>query len=271
MSAERSADLVDGALRVVGDDGHGVAVEERRPAAGRLDHQRDARVDPLHGAEHVPRPVLGGVRLVEVEEQEVESVPRHQPAADVPAVPVDGAAEVPGRAGVVGCEQLAEEVPARTVDGVDDPQPPGQLARRRPRDRVAHPAAADVAVDRGGHQAGVLERLEQRLDGVRHVHEVEVDEHVLDHLPGALGERRREGRPVLDEPPLVAVVPGHAGDARARRVRAGDQRGQADRRQRRKCRHAGVGTRPQRLEAFDRRRRPGGDRAIEELRARDRR
>ena len=101
---------------------------KRRPAAGRLDHQRDPRVDPLHRAEHVARPVLGGVRLVEVEEQEVEPVPRDQPAADVPAVAVDGAAEVPGRAGVVGCEQLAEEVPARTVDGVDDPQPPANCA-----------------------------------------------------------------------------------------------------------------------------------------------
>ena len=83
------------ALGVVGDDDHGVAVEEPLEAAGRLDQQPEAVVGALDRSEHVAGgPVLGGVGLVQVEEQEVEPVTRHEPAADGAAVAVDAAAEV---------------------------------------------------------------------------------------------------------------------------------------------------------------------------------
>ena len=79
---------------MIGDDRDGVAVEEpvRPPAASTISPSASAR--PRR--DHVAAAVLRGVRLVEVEEEEVEAVPGDQPAADVPAVTVDDPPQLRG-------------------------------------------------------------------------------------------------------------------------------------------------------------------------------
>ena len=89
------------------------------------------RSAPATAPDHVPAAVLGGVGLVQVEEQEVEPVAGHEPAADVAAVAVDAGADVERRAGVVGEEQVAQEVPPRPVHRIGDAHPAGEPAGRR--------------------------------------------------------------------------------------------------------------------------------------------
>ena len=255
------------ALGVVGDHDHGVAVEEALEPARRLDQEPQAVVGALDRAEHVSgRPVLGGIGLVQVEEEEVEPVPGHQPAADGAAVAVDAAAEVARGAGEVGEEQVAEEVAARAVHGIHDPHAAGEPAGHRPRDRVADAAAAHVGVHPGRHEAGVLERLEYRRRPRRQVHQVQVHEDVVDHLARALGERCGERRAVLDQAPLAAVVPAHPGDVRSDRVLAGQEGGQAHGRERRERGDAVVAALAGGGQLGDRRGAPRGDGAVEQVR-----
>ncbi len=83
---------------------------------------------------------------------------------------------------------------------------------------------------------GVLDQLEQRPQLGREMDVVEVHDGVVDRLFGALDERRLEGRSVLDEPLLAAVVPLQRRDARPVGPGAGRDRREADRRQRRERR-----------------------------------
>ena len=90
------------ALGVVGDHDHGIAVEEPVEPSGRLDQEPEPAVGDLDRPDHVAAAVLGGVGLVQVEEQEVEAVPGDEPAADGAAVAVDPTPEIARRAGLEG-------------------------------------------------------------------------------------------------------------------------------------------------------------------------
>ena len=197
---------------MVGDDHHAVPGQELvepAPAASTMSAQ--TVVGPLHRTHHVASAVAGGVGLVQVQEQEVEAVTGDEPPRDGTAVAIDARAEVPGRAREVGVEQVAEEVPPRPVDRIDDPDAAGNAARRGAGDLVPDAPAAHVQVDRRRDEPGLLERLEDRRGARGEVQQVQVDQDVVDHLARPLGEHRREQQPYSTKRPSPRwyhVIPG---------------------------------------------------------------
>ena len=108
-------------------------------------------------------------------------------------------------------------------------------------------------------EAGVLERLVDRLDVLREMARVEIDDRVAQALRKPDGPHRPERGAVLDQPLLLAVPPDEMRDVMHIGVRAGCDRGQADRRQRREGRR-GAAIVPV-LEEKAQRRRVGAPRA----------
>jgi hypothetical protein len=221
---------------VIGAQDDGVALEERLdPARG--GHQGGDRVvGACHGrrTQGVTTAMSGGIRLWQVEEQEVEAVSCDEPSPYGRCVRVILAADAEAgrRAGALGGEELAEVELARAVGGVHEARAAREACEHRVLERVPHATAPDGEVDRGRDHAGVLDRLEDRGQLGREVDVVEVHDGVVHRLLGALGERRLERRPVLHEALLAAVVPLQRGNARAIGAGPGRDRREAHRRQR---------------------------------------
>ena len=149
--------LVHTRLAVIGHHDDGVPLEESVDPASCLGQRADRGVAPLQRRERrVGAVLVGGVVVVgEVEDEEVERVAGHEPAADRRRVRVDRArrAVAPRErcAGAVGAEEVVEEEPLRPAD----------VAEERQRGAVARAPTVGGEVDRCGAEAGVGERLEQ--------------------------------------------------------------------------------------------------------------
>ena len=235
LSSSRGEPL-DRRLAVVRANDHGIAVEKLVEPA-RSAHQASQRaVRPLERLQAPlgPGQVGGEVVVREVEDEEVEAVPRDEPAPDGGGVLVDRAVEPRAdrkrRAGDVGFEEVEEEEPSGSVRRLVPAVParePGQA------DRVARAAAVAREVDRRRLDAGVLERLEHRRRVSREVLVVHGEDRVPDGAPSADRAHGRERGAVLDQPFFTAVVPDEVGDVMDVGIRPGGDRGQADRGQRR--------------------------------------
>ena len=197
-------------LPVVGADDDRVAVEEVVEASGGLRELEQGRVGALEGALCVVG-ACGMRRVVvvgEVVDEEVEPVARHQPAAGVDRVAVDGA----GRAGANGerrprlvrLVEVEEEEAARAVDGLVPAVAPRELGKP---DAVARAASVAREGDGAGDEPGILDRLEHRRRLGREVRGRHVEHRVTNHSPDAGREHRAERRAVLDHPLLLGVPP----------------------------------------------------------------
>ena len=219
----------DRRLPVVGVEDHGVALEERVGAAGRVEQRHDRRVGArerdILGAERAVR-MRGEVEVGEVVREEVETVARDEPAADRRCVHVDRAAGAVAhgerRARRVGFEEAVVEEALRPVRGLRDP------GKRR-----LMPRAAAVARDvhRCGDETRVLERLVDGDGVLREVMLVHVEDRVGERLRHPRGAQRRERRAVLDDAALLAVPPDEMRDVMHVGPGAGHDRREADRRE----------------------------------------
>ena len=214
---------------MVGEEDHGVTIEELVRPARRVEQRADRGVNPLERDVHrSDRSVLVGCEVVvrEVIDDEVEAVASHQPAADTCRVRVDGAALATTprerRARPVRLEEVVEEEAARPVHGAPEA---GDV-----RD-MAVPAAVARDVDRAGDEARVLERLVDRRRVAREMALVHVDDRVDDRLREAGFPERRERRAVLDDPLLLPVPPRERRDVMNVGAGARRNRAEADRRE----------------------------------------
>ena len=209
----------------------GVALEERVRPARRVEQRRDRRVGALErdvvGAGRTVR-VRREVEVGEVEREEVEAVARDEPAPDRRGVRVEraGRAVAHGerRPGQIRLEQAVEEEPLRPERGLRHP---------RQRRRVTRAPAVAGDVHRGRDEPRVLERLEHRHGVLAEMLLVHVVDRVRERLRHAGGAHGGERRAVLDDPPLAAVPPDEVRDPVHVGTGAGDDRGEADRRERR--------------------------------------
>ena len=239
-------------LAVVGHEDDRVALEELLDPTGRGDQRADRRVATGEGRAGLVRPgrMRGEVVVGQVVDEEVEAVAGDQPAADHGRVRVDGplrpVADRDRRARPVRLEQAVVEEALGPVG--DAPQPGNERLVRVPPSVARH-------VHGRRRVAGVLQRLEEG-DRLRpEVLGVHVEDRVEDRAPRPGGADGAEGGAVLDEAPLAAVVPDQVRDLVDVRVRAGGDRGEADRRQRGERRGrtavaAGAGERGQRGQAL---------------------
>ncbi len=226
-------DVGHGRLAVVGAENDRVALEELvRPARG-LDQRADGHVAPgERGVRCIGSLGVRGVVVVrEVVDEEVEAVPRHEPAADRDGVGVDRSARPVAHrercAGRVRLEQVVEEEPARPV---------GRTSQEGNRRAVLVPASVAGDVHGGGRQPGVLQRLVEGHRVLAQVAVVEPVDRVDQRLPRACCQHGAERRAVLDEPLLSPVVPDEMRDLVHIRVRSRRERREADGRQRREGR-----------------------------------
>ena len=173
----------------------------------------------------------GVVVVGEVVDEEVEAVPRHEPARDRSGVRVDRpAGPVAHRersAGHIRLEEVVEEEALRAI---------GRSREDRHGRQVRRAAAVAGDVDGGGREAGVLERLVDGHGTLPEMARVQLVDRVLERAPGSGGPDGAERGAVLDEPLLPAVVPDEVRDLVDVRVSAGDERREADGRQGRKGR-----------------------------------
>ena len=171
--------------------------------------------------------VRGVVVVGEVVDEQVEAVPRHEPAPDRGGVVVDraGGTVAPRRrgSGLVGLEQAVEEEAAR---------PEHRPGNRRHARQVLRAAAVAGDVHRGRDEARVLGGLEDGDGVAAEMRRVHVHDRVADRLPGAGRPHRPERRAVLDQPLLAAVVPDEVRDLVHVRIRARGDRREAHGRQR---------------------------------------
>ena len=144
-------------LPVVCHHDHRVALEERVEPAARLDERADRVVAALQRLERrIGTVLVGGVVIVgEVEDEEVEGVAGHEPAADRRRIGVDRSRRpvAPGerRTRAIGAEQVVEEEPLR----------PHHVTEQRQRRPVRCAAPVGGEVDGGRAEARVGKRLEQ--------------------------------------------------------------------------------------------------------------
>ena len=146
-------------LAVIRAEEDRIPLEELIGPTGRLQQRADRAVGVRQGV--LSRLGTGGVRgevvVGEVEDEEVEAVPRDEPAADDPRVLVDRAAGTSAngerRAGHVRLEEVVVEEPRRPEGGPVEPGHCGGVPGR--------PSVADH-VHRRRHEPGAFERLEDR-------------------------------------------------------------------------------------------------------------
>ena len=201
----------------------------------------------------------GEVVVGQVVEEEVEAVAGHEPAPDRGGIGVDRAgraAEDRDRgAGHVRLEKVVEEEALR---------PEGRAGETREQRAMAGAPAVAGDVHGGRRQARVLERLVDRHRLRPEVLLVHVEDGVEDRAPGAGSADRGERGAVLDDTLLGAVVPDEVGDVVHVRVRAGCDRRQADRGQRREGGDAAA-VAPVRGQEGERGRRSSLDRVLEDI------
>ena len=232
------AGAVDVRLAVIGMEHDRVALEKRVRPARRVEQRGDRRVGALErdvvGAGRTVR-VRREVEVGEVEREEVEAVARDEPASDRRGVRVEGAgravADGERRPGQIRLEQAVEEEPLRPERGLRHP---------RQRRRMARAPAVAGDVHRGRDETGVLERLEHRHRVLAEMLLVHVVDRVRERLRHARGAHGGERGAVLDDPPLAPVPPDEVRDPVHVGTGAGDDRGEADRRERGK--HGGRAT-----------------------------
>ena len=195
-------------LPVVGADDHRVALEKRvRPAGGR--HQRrDGRV--AAGERLVrgvgARRVRGVVVVGQVVDEKVEPVAGDEPAADPRRVCVDRAERtVPHRDRRPGPVALVERVEEEALR-------PVHRGHAGDRSEVAMRAAIAGDVDRGGSEAGALERLVHGLGVAAEMTRVQIDHGVAQRPRHAGDANRPERGSVLDDPLFLAVPPDEVRD-----------------------------------------------------------
>ena len=99
------------------------------------------------------------------------------------------------------------------------------------------PASVADHVHRRRHEPRVFEALEERDRSARQVLLIHVEDGVAERLRGPGRANGTERGAVLDEPALAAMEPDEVWNPVHVRVRAGRERGEADRRQRREGRH----------------------------------
>jgi hypothetical protein len=222
-----------GRLPVIAADDEGVPLEEGVQPAGGLYQRAERGVAASQCRVRRVRPFdVGGVVVVrEVEEQEVEAVARHQPAADGRRVVVDraGGAVQPSarRPRRVGLEEVVEE---------ELPRGSHRAAEQRHARRVRRAAPVARDVDRGGHEPRVVERLVHGHGTPAEVLGVQVHDRVADRLPRPCRAHGAERRAVLDDAALAAVIPDEVRNLMHVRAGACGDRRQAHRRQRREDR-----------------------------------
>ena len=166
---------------------------------------------------------MGRVVVVgEVEDEEIEGVPGHEPPADGGRVRIDRAgrpvAPREGCAGAVRAEEVVEE----------EALGPANVAQERQQGAMRRSSPVGGEVDGCGAEAGVGERLEQGHCPCPEVLPVHVDERVPQRLADAGDADCAERAAVLDETLLPAVEPGEMRDLVDVAVPARRDGGQAD-------------------------------------------
>ena len=219
---------VDSGLSVIRAENDRIALEKVVGTSGGIDQGTDGGIaaaecfDRSVGTEHMRRKVV----VREVVGEEVEAVPRHEPASHRRCVTVDRspcASEDRERCSRrIRLEQVVEEETLGAVrrDG-------------QPRQGRKVPRAAAIAgdVDRSSGEARILERLVHR-DGVdAEVEAIHVDDRVDDRARHARRTQRRERRAVFDHAIPPAVVPDEVRDPMDVRKCTGRDRGEAHRRE----------------------------------------
>ena len=214
-------DVADRRLPVIGHDEHCVPLDERVQTARGPDETPDRVVAAReHRVGSVRAGGVGRIVVVrEVEEQEVEAVARHEPAADGGGVGVDrprrAVAEREWRARPLALEEVVEEEPLR----------PEHRPEERDRRPVAGAPAVGGEVDGRSPDSRVCKRLEDRHRLPAEVVGVHPHERVAERPAQPGSACRAEGRAVLDESSLLAVPPHEVGDLVDVRVRPRRDRG----------------------------------------------
>ena len=254
---------IDVGLAVIRADDDGVALQELVQAARGFyegAHGLIAASERLFGTARAER--VGGVVVVrQVVEEEVESVACDEPSTHRRCIGVDRPSrprpDRQRRAGDVRLEEAEVEEAAGAVHRAHEPGDGWNVPR---------PSAVAGGVHGRSREACVLERLEHRRGVAGEVVRVHLDDRVTDRAPGSRSPHRAEGRAVLDQASLPAVVPDEMRDLVDVRMCPGRERGHADGSQRRKGRHR-ARIAPGRVELRERRCRPPLDGLLEDLRS----
>ena len=216
-------------LAVIGHHDDRIAFEQAVDPTSGLGQRADGRIAALQlGESSVGAMLMRGVVVVgEIEDEKVESIPRHEPAGDRSRVGVDRACRTvaPGERcpGAIGAEEVVEE---ETFGPADVPE-------EREGRTMERSASVRREVDRRRAKAGVREGLEHRHGPPPEVLPVHVDERVPQRPADPGGAHGAERAAVFDDPLLPTVVPDEVRDLMDVAMGAGRDRREANRSERR--------------------------------------